>query len=756
MGENTRSSKQQIVSPGPFLARVVNHLDTTYMGSLEVAIIKGVTGQPSTQSSNVIVKYCSPFFGATSVGFEGNNSSKFNDVQKSYGMWMVPPDVGTTVMVIFIDSDINQGYWFGCVPDMYQNQMVPGIAASKFSAVGPGDESKYGTKLLPVAEFHKASRDMSVPNPETFTKPVHPFADRLLQQGLLLDTVRGVTSSSARREVPSQVYGISTPGPIDTSVNAPRKSIGFNQSGNVRIPVSRLGGATFVMDDGDKDGQNELVRIRTRTGHQILMHNSSDLLYIANSKGTAWMEFTSNGKIDIYAEDSISIHSEQDFNFRADRDINFEAGRNINVNAISGIQMQSVDRFYITCDNEGKVQFANNLQITAGAELRTSSGNITSIIAGSDVRIKASANLNLEAGSVMNQKSGADWKATAGGNTNIRAGGQHKETAPQIHMNGPAALSASASGAITAVVPAKLPIFSLPGRSASSGWAGGNFYKTGDIPSIMQRIPTHEPWDHHENINPAKFTAVATNVQVSVPEDTKGSPTSVVVDTKTGEVVTPVVPTNTKPVSVPSSKAAGTNELYLQSVLVNAGIRSPIKLAAWMAQCRVESDGFRALREYASGAEYEGRTDLGNTKAGDGVKYKGRGFIQLTGRDVYKKMTIFFAKSGINFEEKPELVEQIEWAAKSVIYFFAKYKTVGFKNRTMTQAYTDTEAFWDDCPSVSALVNGGTNGLAKRQQYYAEYKAKFQASGVVPAGVVGSGGGVLVDSSGFPVRSGSQ
>ncbi|MFM6199336.1 MAG: hypothetical protein ACKPE1_09375, partial [Dolichospermum sp.] len=66
---------------------------------------------------------------------------------------------------------------------------------------------------------------------------------------------------------------------------------------------------SFVMDDGDKDGQNELVRIRTRTGHQILLHNSADLIYIANAKGTAWVELTSNGKIDIFAQDSVSIHT---------------------------------------------------------------------------------------------------------------------------------------------------------------------------------------------------------------------------------------------------------------------------------------------------------------------------------------------------------------------------------------------------------------------------------------------------------------
>ena len=75
---------------------------------------------------------------------------------------------------------------------------------------------------------------------------------------------------------------------------------------------------------------NELVRLRTRTGHQILLHNTEDLIYIANARGTSWIEMTSNGKIDIHGADSISV-PQQDLNFTADRDINLTAGQDINL-----------------------------------------------------------------------------------------------------------------------------------------------------------------------------------------------------------------------------------------------------------------------------------------------------------------------------------------------------------------------------------------------------------------------------------------
>lgn len=700
----------QLPSPGPYVARVTNLKDTMYMGRFEVVLEKGFVGDLSLQSQTYPVKYLSPFYGVTSVAFEGTDPRKFNDVQKSYGMWMVPPDIGTRVLVIFVDGDPNQGYWIGCIADQFQNHMIPGIAASQNVFMSPEEELKYGTKNVPVAEFHKRS-DKDFLDPSSQKKPIHPFADRLLAQGLLLDNIRGVTSSSARREIPSSVFGISTPGPIDP--DGKKGLVGYENK--VSVPVSRLGGTQFVMDDGDEKGQNELVRIRTRTGHQILMHNSSDLIYIANSKGTAWIELTSNGKIDIYAKDSVSIHTENDFNFRADRDINFEAARNINMNAFSGIELNCVDRFNLICDRDGKLAFGGNANLLASSDIKFQAGSTTNISSEGAMRI------------------------STGGTMHLGATGEIWSSAAAIHQNGP-----DADPAIEPDIPTKLELFSLPNRSNDAGWANGKFYKSGNIDSIMQRVPTHEPWDHHESTNPSKFTPSNTNVQVTAKSDGPSSPTAPAGSTTF----------NDNPVAVPASKNASTNETYLQSVLVNAGIKDPIKLAAWMAQCKVESGGFRALREYASGAEYEGRKDLGNTQTGDGVKFKGRGFIQLTGRDVYKKMTKYF-NAGINFEEQPELVESLEWAAKSVLFFFNVYKPLGFKNKTMTQKYSDTTEFWDDVNSVSALVNGGTNGLAQRQKYYTEYKTSFQTNGIVPKGTVGTGtSSVLTDSYGNPVKTG--
>jgi uncharacterized protein (DUF2345 family) len=514
--------RYKLPHPGPWVGVITNHLDPTYMGGLEVSLIKSTMGEFELQNETVVVRHMTPFYGVTPISAEGTNSADFNDVQKSYGMWFVPPDLGTRVMCIFVDGDPNQGYWIGCVPDQFQNHMVPGIASSKASAMTAEQEKKYGTRNVPVGEFLKKGRDLSIGRPDDFTKPIHPFADRLLAQGLLADTIRGVTSSSARREVPSTVFGISTPGPLDK--NGKKGYIGYQ--GVATAPVSRLGGSSIVMDDGDKDGQNELVRIRTRTGHQILLHNSQDLIYIANSKGSAWIELTSNGKIDIYAQDSISVHTEQDFNFTADRDINLEAGRDLKIAVGRNYQADVNNNYTLIVSNSGYITFANTLDHSVESDAVFSYGKNLHVGASDSIFNTATKNFHTTAGSnlyetavgTMNLKSGGDMLQSTGATFNVGAVGLYLATASDIHLNGPAATSAkSATAADSADIPSALPRFKLPNRKKASGWDDGKFYKADDLTSIMKRVPTHEPWDHHENINRSQFEPTLTDTDAGAP-----------------------------------------------------------------------------------------------------------------------------------------------------------------------------------------------------------------------------------------------
>ena len=88
-------------------------------------------------------------------------------------------------------------------------------------------------------------------------------------------------------------------------------------------------------------------------------------------------------------------------------------------------------------------------------------------------------------------------------------------------------------------------------------------------------------------------------------------------------------------------------------------INTPKRQAAFIAQLAHESGSFKYVKELASGKAYEGRKDLGNTQPGDGVKFKGRGLIQLTGRANYQKASDYFNE---DFIDHPELIETPKYA----------------------------------------------------------------------------------------------
>ena len=461
MSEPIRSAEDaNKLNGGPYLARIVSNIDPKYMGTLQVQLIREVGNIYNRQGQTIPVRYLSPFYGVTAIENTDRNND-FNSTQKSYGFWAVPPDVGTTVAVIFIEGDIKQGYWIGCAPDEYMNFMTPGLAATEAHT----DTSK-GKKV--VAEFNKRVNENIQKDTTLIKKPAHPFNDILGTQGLSTDETRGTTTSSARRDLPSMVFGISTPGPLDRRPNAKKGSIGHYESKVTGAFVSRLGGTTFVMDDGNdtllrktpasegppvyasvdngEEGDvtiphNELFRIRTRTGHQILLHNSEDLIYIGNARGTTWIELTSNGKLDIYAADSVSIHTKADLNITADRDINMSAGNKVN--------------------------------------------------------IMAGDKMHLDSGAAMEIVSGADTFISTSGATNINSGGNHLETAAQIHMNGPAAGTAG-SGTKPKRVPQAEP------------WTGHeNLNPAGHTPDITDGSSSATPKDGKFTSTPDPFKKVS-------------------------------------------------------------------------------------------------------------------------------------------------------------------------------------------------------------------------------------------------------
>ncbi|MCV7213155.1 M15 family metallopeptidase [Mycolicibacterium canariasense] len=137
------------------------------------------------------------------------------------------------------------------------------------------------------------------------------------------------------------------------------------------------------------------------------------------------------------------------------------------------------------------------------------------------------------------------------------------------------------------------------------------------------------------------------------------------------------------------------------------------RIAMWLAQMGHESAGFNATEEYASGAAYEGRcSDLGNCQPGDGVRFKGRSWIQITGRANYTKLSAWAYSKGIVptptfFIDDSRRLAEMQYAGLGPAWYW-------------TVARPDINALSDagDIVAVTQRINGGQNGITARRDRY--------------------------------------
>lgn len=169
--------------------------------------------------------------------------------------------------------------------------------------------------------------------------------------------------------------------------------------------------------------------------------------------------------------------------------------------------------------------------------------------------------------------------------------------------------------------------------------------------------------------------------------------------------------------TVAAAMGAGKYAEPLEQACIKFGISSALEKSHFLAQVAHESDGFKTATEYASGKAYEGRKDLGNVNPGDGVKYKGRGLIQNTGRANYASYSAWkygdarALKNPHMLAELPDAVDVAAW------YWCIRRPSI----RPLAAA--------DDIVGVTKKVNGGTNGLEDRKKRLAQAKKLF---GIAP------------------------
>lgn len=328
---------------GVFLGTVTSVTDSIYSGTIRVHIPEFGA---ELGSSDRAILLCTPYGGVTQpldassdpTAYGGEdadgNESSVGGTPKSYGMWPQPPAIGTEVLVAFTSSR-EEGFLIGATIGKDRNHMMGGRASAE----------SYLPGLAPVGE--KNPYDLNDPD----IKPADlEGVDVLLEQGLLADFARGHSMSSARRESPSGVFGITT-----------------------------INGHVFTMDDGNIQGMSRNIRLKSRGGAQILLDDTNKMIFVNNHNGSAWIEIDELGRIDVYSKGSISMHTEDDFNLHAKGNINMQADQGVNIRSAGaeGVKIEANvgDLDMYTAQNF-QLQAALNGNVTAGASYKESAARI--------------------------------------------------------------------------------------------------------------------------------------------------------------------------------------------------------------------------------------------------------------------------------------------------------------------------------------------------------------------------------------------
>ena len=164
---------------------------------------------------------------------------------------------------------------------------------------------------------------------------------------------------------------------------------------------------------------------------------------------------------------------------------------------------------------------------------------------------------------------------------------------------------------------------------------------------------------------------------------------------------------------------------YINEVCLRYGISNSIRQLCFLAQVGHESGSLFFTEELASGAAYEGRKNLGNIKPGDGIRFKGRGLIQITGRTNYKAVG---DDLGIDLINNPTLLgarnvnvctaQQLKNAAMSAGWFWNSRKLNTIADAINIAKPIDAGTNLDNFILITKKINGGINGLHDRLNRY--------------------------------------
>lgn len=417
---------------GITLGRVVSTDDPQQMGRLFVLCPD--LGDPPDLSPEDFTNlppctYMTPFGGSMGNDLARGPDGSFSSGLLTYGMWAIPKR-GSIVGVMCINGNPSARVWVGSV---FEHLVTNTLPHGRFALEGENNQIPHpdGAPYGPLTSTEKPIQPLFDNQTTAFKTRLGNFEWRTRGADFQVTAVIGDTNlqpSPCNLEDDLEVDFTQEDGTVISvtqgmDIGRDNEGVNDNQTYSWTTP----GFHSISMDDRQS---NCRIKFRTTAGHQIIMDDTNERIYINTAKGNNWIEIDEDGSIDIFSTEKISATSKH---------INFTAEETLRLYGKKGVHIKS--------DTEIRIQAGTNIDTSAGTDIDTKAGGHIFETAATDHHTTASSGTIRE---------------TSGGSNDTKAGGNIVETAPNIHMNGPAAPPATEA--------------------------------TPDPAFFTNRYPQHEPW----------------------------------------------------------------------------------------------------------------------------------------------------------------------------------------------------------------------------------------------------------------------
>lgn len=406
MGMTTRQleifqagTQSQDTITAPTLGIVIDTNDPQQMGRVRVVCPQWGDSWSTPVEDMPWALYMSPFGGQVQVGTRGPGVQS-SDGGVAYGMWAIPK-VGSQVVVICVDGNPMTRLAIGCIFDQFTPHTLPHGRFMyddhpELEKAG-GDAKPYGpytsaeTFIQPLAQnMRRAFGAIGEKNYEFRTRAADYTAARV-DVSQLPQTYSKVQDDKDVKEdgwTSTQGYQASRQDPFGPS------SLTDKNYDSMVYSFTSPGFHSMSMDDRQ---ENCRVRLRTTSGHQIIMDDTNERIYIATAQGNNWIELDQAGNIDMYTTNKVNIHAAKDINLTSDQTVRLYGKQ--------GVHLKS--------DGEIRAESGTDFHVRAGANLRSKSNASTFIESGAAMHVKSGATLNLESASTFQSKAGGGYAVDA-------------------------------------------------------------------------------------------------------------------------------------------------------------------------------------------------------------------------------------------------------------------------------------------------------------------------------------------------------